>query len=294
MNDQDDAVNSTLEQWVDVTQTQEAELARFPLDALAATLDLKDMKFSNDAVIPPLWHWLYFLSITPASELDVDGHARRGGFLPPVPLPRRMWAGGRLDFLRPLRVGRVIERHSRIINIERKQGRSGPLVFVLVRHEFHDGKGVALVEEHDIVYRDAPRERPVANTDILPPALEPEFQQEFTADEILLFRYSALTFNSHRIHIDRDYARNEEAYPGLVVHGPLLATLLMNLLQKHHPQAQISHFSFRALHPVFDRRRITLCGRRNDERHVALWVVDDQGRQCMEARVSLGNRDLHR
>lgn len=291
MTQKSDLIDTTLEQWIGVTQKQEAELSEFPLNALAATLDLTELKFPPNALVPPLWHWLYFLSITPASELDVDGHARRGGFLPPVPLPRRMWAGGRLDFFRPLRLGHSVERLSNIVNIERKQGRTGPLVFVLVRHAFHDTQGVALIEEHDIVYRDAPREPFDPEANLLQPALEPEFQQSCSADEVLLFRYSALTFNSHRIHIDRDYARDEEGYPGLVVHGPLLATLLMNLLRRQFPRAEVSHFSFRALHPVFDHSPFTLCGRRNDERHVALWVVDAQGRQCMEARVTLGRRE---
>jgi 3-methylfumaryl-CoA hydratase len=244
-------IGVSLEQWVGRSESSTDLVTAAPLAALAATLDRDDPRPHSGDALPPLSHWLYFLPIHRQSELGSDGHAKRGGFLPPVPLPRRMWAGGRLDFFHPLQVGETVTRVSRILNVKSKQGRTGPLVFVLVRHEISNPQGLAIAEEQDLVYRDLSQagELPASP----PPApSSAEWERTIHPDDILLFRYSALTFNGHRIHYDRRYATEVEGYPGLVVHGPLLATLLLDLLQRSLPGALVKRFEFRAVSPLFD------------------------------------------
>jgi 3-methylfumaryl-CoA hydratase len=233
-----------------------------------------------------LWHWLYFLPLARQSSIGVDGHPQRGGFLPPVMQPRRMWAGGRLNFLAPLPVGTEVERISTILDVSHKSGRSGDLVFVKLLHELAVEGDVRVREEQDIVYRDPPRPEDA------PPAPQPAPQgavwaREVVPDPVLLFRYSALTFNGHRIHYDRPYAMQEEGYPGLVVHGPLIATLLMNLLRDECSGARIQSFSFRAVRPLFDLRPFRLCGKPGEGGSVHLWAEDVDGFLCMDARAEL-------
>jgi 3-methylfumaryl-CoA hydratase len=239
--------------------------------------------------LPPLWHWLYFLPIARQSEIGPDGHPRRGGFLPPVPLPRRMWAGSQLEFRAPLRLGDALQRRSSIVDVSGKSGRSGELVFVKVRHELHCNGAAepALLEFHDIVYRDAQR----ADDPPPVPQAAPEgaaWQRELQPDEVLLFRYSALTFNGHRIHYDRPYATQVEGYPGLVVHGPLIATLLLDLLRRHAPQAELATFRFKALRPTFDGRPMRVNGTpQSDGKTVHLWAQDHEGWLTMDATAVL-------
>lgn len=276
-----------LTDWVGRTETRTDQVTPTPVAALAATLD-RDADIAADpgASLPPLWHWLYFTPLAPQREIGDDGHPKRGGFLPPVPLPRRMWAGGRLEFLRPVRVGDALSRLSRIASVEVKEGRSGTLVFVTVRHEYTGAEGVVLTEEHDIVYRDNPL--PGAKTP--PPQAAPTdaaFSREIVPDPVLLFRYSALTFNGHRIHYDRPYVTEVEGYPGLIVHGPLIATLLLDLLSREMPQARVRAFEFRAVRPVFDIHRFTVCGKRNDDGTAALWTRDHEGWLTMQAQARI-------
>jgi len=276
-----------LTDWVGRTETRTDHVTATPVAALAATLD-RDADVSADpgAPLPPLWHWLYFTSLAPQREIGDDGHAKRGGFLPPVPLPRRMWAGGRLEFLRPLQVGDALTRLSRIASVEVKEGRSGKLVFVTVRHEYTDAAGVALTEEHDIVYRDNPQPGGKSPPPQSVPA-DAVFSREIVPDPVLLFRYSALTFNGHRIHYDRPYVTEVEGYPGLVVHGPLIATLLLDLLSREMPQARVRAFEFRAVRPVFDIHRFTVCGKPADDGTVALWACDHEGWLTMQAQARI-------
>jgi 3-methylfumaryl-CoA hydratase len=272
-----------LREWIGRTELQSDQITPVPIAALAATLDRNDPFPRAGDVLPPLWHWLYFLPLHRQSEIGADGHARRGAFLPPVPLPRRMWAGSRLQFYRPLRVGENVTRVSRIVDVSQKDGRSGSLVFVQVRHEISDSQGVALTDEHDIVYRDLPAP---GEGQIMPKQAPADhaWTQEVRGDEALLFRYSALTFNGHRIHYDRRYVTEAEGYPGLVVHGPLIATLLLELLRTYLPQALIERFSFRALKPLFDTAPFAVCGRvENDREQVSLWAKDADGGLAMEA-----------
>ncbi len=275
----------TLRDWIGRSESREDQLSATPVAALSATLDREDPVPVPGTALPPLWHWLYFTPLTRHSEIGEDGHAKRGGFLPPVPLPRRMWAGGRLDFLQPLRVGERVTRVSTIKDVTVKEGRSGSLVFVCVRHEFSNAQGLALSEEHDIVYRDAPA--PGAPQPAPTPAPRDEqFSREIVPDPVLLFRYSALTFNGHRIHYDRSYVTGVEGYPGLIVHGPLIATLLTDLLRRNLPDAKVQRFSFKAVRPTFDIHPFTVCGKREGQT-VTLWGRDHEGWLTMQATAEI-------
>jgi 3-methylfumaryl-CoA hydratase len=273
--------------WVGRSESLLDEVTAAPLRGLSATLDRNDPPPERGTPVPPLGHWLYFLPAHPQSELGPDGHAKRGGFLPPVPLPRRMWAGGRLQWnaLNPLRVGDEVTRHSRIASVDRKHGRSGDLVFVTVVHEIRNQLDLALTEEHDIVYRAAPQPGEAAPAPTAAPA-HATWQRELTPDDVLLFRYSALTFNGHRIHYDRRYVTEVEGYPGLVVHGPLIATLLVDLVRRHAADARITNFEFKALRPTFDGRPMRVCGEPAGNA-VELWAQDHEGWLTMKAKAQL-------
>ncbi|MEB2488183.1 MaoC family dehydratase N-terminal domain-containing protein [Burkholderia multivorans] len=273
--------------WIGRREDSVDRITPAPIRLLRATLDDAEPSALPD-VLPPLWHWLYFLPGERQSNIGTDGHARRGGFLPPVALPRRMRAGGRLQFLRPLAVDTPIQRRSTIANVQSKSGRSGQLVFVTVLHEIGDAQGVAIREEQDIVYRDAP---PPAAAGTPAPAAQPaptdeQYSRIVTPDPVLLMRFSALTFNGHRIHYDRPYAMEEEGYPGLVVHGPLIAMLLMEELRRRHPDKTIRAFDFKAVSPLFDTAPFTVNGKL--EGHTArVWARGPQGQLAMQASIEL-------
>jgi 3-methylfumaryl-CoA hydratase len=255
---------------------------------LSATLDRDDPPPAPGTELPPLWHWLYFLPGQRQGELGPDGHPRRGGFLPPVPLPRRMWAGGRLQWHAPLRVGEAVQRTSTIASVAHKPGRSGDLVFVVVRHALHNAQGPALTEEHDIVYRAAAQPGDPAPVPQAAPA-DAAWSREIVPDPVLLFRYSALTFNGHRIHYDRSYVTEVEGYPGLVVHGPLIATLLVDLARRERPGARFARFSFKAVRPTFDLHPFRLCGKPSaDGCSAQLWAQDHEGWLTMQAEATFG------
>jgi 3-methylfumaryl-CoA hydratase len=276
-----------LREWRGRTESRSDEVTPAPIAALSATLDRDDPFPRAGDPLPPLWHWLYFLPIHRQSELGPDGHAKRGGFLPPVPLPRRMFAGDRVQFHRPLRVGETISRFSRIVDVNHKPGRSGPLVFVVVRHEISDRQGVAVIEEHDIVYRENPKSTDPAPAPQIPPS-GAAWTREIRPEETLLFRYSALTFNGHRIHYDRRYATEVEGYPGLVVHGPLIATLLLDLLRRNLADVNVASLSFRAVRPLFDIAPFSACGKvDSDGKAAQLWAMDSEGRLAMDATAGL-------
>ena len=280
-------MESDWKEWIGRTELRSDQVTPMPVAALAATLDRDDPPPRDGDSLPPLWHWLYFLPLHRQSEIGPDGHARRGDFLPPVPLPRRMWAGGRFTFTAPLRVGERIERRTTLVDVTSKEGRSGPLVFVIVRHEILGSNGVAVVEEHDIVYRgDAmPGQRPPE-----PPPAPPDaaWSREIRPDPVLLFRYSALTFNGHRIHYDRSYVTETEGYPGLVVHGPLIATLLTDLLRRKRPDAGVAAFWFRAVSPLFDTAPFFVRGQPSGEgSSIHLWAANAAGGLAMDATATL-------
>ncbi|WP_119168538.1 FAS1-like dehydratase domain-containing protein [Algihabitans albus] len=251
--------------------------------ALQATLESPEASLSLGDALPELWHWIYFWDVPDLSGTGADGHAAKGRFLPPIDLPRRMWAGSRLTWLRPIRIGLALTRQSEIADIEVKQGRSGQLAFVTLRHIVSDPAGPLLEEEHDIVYREAAKPgqawRPGAPSD-----REAVWSREILPSALLLFRYSALTFNGHRIHYDRPYATGVEGYPGLIVHGPLLATCMVDLARRNAPGKRIGAFRFRALAPVFDTAPFVVCGT-PDETGAELWIEGPSRGLCMQGRV---------
>jgi 3-methylfumaryl-CoA hydratase len=280
---------TSLSDWIGRSETVHDTIGAAPVLALNATLDHAPQTVDKGFVLRPLWHWLYFLPMHRQSEIGADGHAKRGGFLPPVPLPRRMWAGSQFEFRSPIRVGDEVDRTSTIADVTVKQGRTGTLVFVKVRHELrcNGADAPALVEFHDIVYREA--QRP---DDVAPPPqkaeTDAEWQREIVPDDVLLFRYSALTFNGHRIHYDRRYVTQVEGYPGLVVHGPLIATLLMDLVRRHAPEADVASFRFKAVRPTFDLNPFRVNGRpESDGKTIRLWASDHEGWLTMDATAVL-------
>jgi 3-methylfumaryl-CoA hydratase len=278
-----------LKAWIGRSETLHDEITAAPVRALSATLDRDDPEPQTGSVLPALWHWLYFLPHHKQSRLGPDGHALRGGFLPPVPLPRRMWAGGRLHWshANPMRLGDSARRLSAIESVNHKIGRTGELMFVLVRHQLSNQHGLSLTEEHDIVYRSAPQPGDPAPAPTAA-GTTAEWQREIVPDDVLLFRYSALTFNGHRIHYDRRYVTEVEGYPGLIVHGPLIATLLVDLLRRNMPNAFVSHFEFKAIRPTFDLHRFYLKGQPEaDGKTVKLWAHDHEGWLTMQATASV-------
>ena len=281
--------STDLTQWIGRTEAVDDTVTPTPVAALSATLDWPSARPVAGTPLPYLWHWLFFLPLAQQSEIGPDGHPRRGGFLPPVPLPRRMWAGSDFAFHQPLLVGDRLTRTSTIVDVSEKSGRTGHLIFVKVRHEIrrYGAADVALIEHHDIVYRDAP-----GPTDVPPaPMAAPgkfSWERRIKADEVLLFRYSALTFNGHRIHYDRKYVTEVEGYPGLIVHGPLIATLLMDVLRRQLPEARVAKFEFKAVRPTFDINPFSVHGQpAADGKSVRLWGRDHEGWLTMDATATL-------
>jgi 3-methylfumaryl-CoA hydratase len=274
-----------LKAWVGRTETCADIAAPGVYHRLAGLLDHETPPWSVGE-IPPLGHWLNFLPDALEGELGEDGHPRRGGFLPPVALPRRMWAGSRLTFHAPILFGEDIVRRSTIRSVEPKTGRSGETVFVTVRHEIFASGAPAVTDEHDIVYRQAPQAG-AAPAPLLKDehASEPEWTRRISPDPVLLFRYSALTYNGHRIHYDRTFCRDVEGYPGLVVHGPLIATLLLDHYLRRRPGARIRGFSFKAQSPLFDIAPFDLNGRETRD-GAELWASGEDGRVAMRALVT--------
>jgi 3-methylfumaryl-CoA hydratase len=263
-----------LSSWEGREETREDVISLSPVQMLAATLDRDPAAFSDGDLLPPLYHWLFFPSLTRTSDLARDGHARLGEFMPPVPFPRRMFAGARVDYRGQLRIGQRVERVARIETVRYTEGRSGPLVFVTVTYELSDADGLKLVEEQDIAYRPATASKGSApKAESSPP--QADFSREIVPDEALLFRFSALTFNAHRIHYDLPYTKGE-GYPAIVVHGPLTAVLLADLVTHETGQPTLEHFSFRAKSAFFLGERITLLGKRADK-SVELTAMSDKG-----------------
>lgn len=282
-----------LEQWIGKQHSCTDVVSKNAITALAATLDHQPRQIDDGTALPELWHWLFFLNPAKQSELGADGHPLKGKFLPPIKLPRRMWAGSQLQFHHPIVVGDRIHRVSTIENIAKKSGRSGELIFVRVKHDISilDKELLAITEYHDIVYREAPSKAatPTNNAPENTRApLDYDWKLEINADDTLLFRYSALTFNSHRIHYDRRYATQVEGYPGLVVHGPLISTLLLDGMNQQLGTQVIAEFEFKALKPLFDTHPFFVCGQlANDKRSVSLWATDHLNHLTMQATVTL-------
>ena len=275
-----------LRRWIGRTQETGEVVDLLRARSLQATLDDPAPSLQAGDPLPPLWHWLYFWSVTAETGLGPDGHAARGEFLPPVNLPRRMLAGGRIRFLRSLTAGTMAKRRSTVVDVSTKQGSSGQLVFVTIEHEISDKTGPCIQEEQDVVFRELAKPGEVPRREAAPAVLP--WRQQVTPDPVLLFRYSALTFNGHRIHYDLKYATEEEGYPGLVVHGPLLATLMAGLVRRQAPDRQVSAFQYRAIRPVFDTAPFTGGGRLTEDGAGAdLWVADSSGTLAVKGGVDL-------
>ena len=271
---------SDLTGWIGRSRTTRDTIAAGQLEKIAATFDCPVSAPDGAGFLPPGWHWAFFPDITPLAGIGRDGHQALGEFLPPVPLPRRMWASGNLKIKQPLSIGETVDKTSTILSVEEKQGRTGRLVFVRVGHEFSGDRGGGMQEEHQIVYREAPDPDSAPPPTILP-SHKPDRSVTLTASPVQLFRYSAVTFNSHRIHYDVDFCRDEEGYDGLIIHGPLTATLLMDLACSQAPDSQLKSFSFRALSPMTHIHEFSLHVRKVPDAGFSVWACNHRGELAM-------------
>jgi len=271
-----------LRQWIGRTETAVDTVSARLVAGYLAVLDDANPERAEGALAPLAIHWCLAPAARPMSQLGLDGHPKRGGLLPPVPLPHRMWAGGQIDLRGRFHVGEVVTRQSTVRDVVLKTGRSGALCFVTVDHAFTGPQGLVVSERHDIVYR-GPR-NPDAPAPVIPQAPKARWSYSVMADPVLLFRYSAITFNGHRIHYDRDHAIKAEGYAGLVVHGPLQATMMLEYaarLRGAPPQT----FDYRGISPLIDGAAFTVnAAERDDGLH--LWTAATDGRLCMEAQAS--------
>lgn len=274
-------MTTAYEAWVGREDESQQRLLAESVRAMAATLDM-DRAPEVGEPLPPGWQWMFFNPVVRRNGLGVDGHPQRGGFLPPIELPRRMWAGSRLQYLADLPVDAFATRRSLIRKVEQKVGKRGSLWFVTVEHTTSCHGKVCIIEEQDIVYREATP--PGASAPIAPPhEVVAEWGRDVEPDTTLLFRYSALTFNGHRIHYDQAYARDEEGYADLVVHGPLTATLLQQFALEQGAGRALARFDFRGVNPLFVSRPFRLEGRRLDDDSLELWARGPGGELAMSA-----------
>jgi len=270
------------QQWVGRTESSVDHAVARPIRALSVTFDTTPYAEPGDR-IPNLWHWIYFRPLALMSQVDTDGHPKRGGFLPPLPIERRMWAGGRLTFHAPLRIGDVIEKKSEILKVDEKQGKAARMAFVTVKHDVFSPRGLAISEEQDIVYIEIPKTFVLPKPIPLPDKLT--WQRPYPIEPVLLFRFSAVTFNGHRIHYDLRYTTEVEKYPGLVVHGPLQAMLMMRAAETRNPRRRVARYSFRGVRPLFDFDKLFLSGRTREDGGLDLYTSNGDGYVCMQATL---------
>jgi 3-methylfumaryl-CoA hydratase len=267
-----------LMKWIGNSETNTALIDPHQAELMAATFDKQVLKIGD--ALPACWHWAWFNAAKPHSELGRDGHPKRGGtgLLPPVELPRRMWAGGELQFVKPIIIGREIKKTSTIEKIAEKTGSTGALCIVTVLHELSDGDDICISEKQNLVFREDPKPDSPKATPPSPPE-GAEISRDITPDHVTMFRYSALTFNGHRIHYDVDYARDVESYDGLVFHAPLTATLLMELASEIAGKA-ISSFKYRATSPLFGHETFSIHGKQDGDT-IMVWAQTPSGEQAM-------------
>lgn len=278
-------MTTAFDAWVGREEERTEMVLPSAVAAMAATLDMDTAPVEGQA-LPPGWQWMYFNPVVRRSGLGTDGHPQRGGFLPPIELPRRMWAGSRVRYLADVPIGAKATRRSLILKVENKVGKRGSLWFVTVEHMISCGGKPCIMEEQDIVYRDA---TPPATAPAPAPEVydgQAQWRREVMPDTTLLFRYSALTFNGHRIHYDQPYARDEEGYAGLVVHGPLTATLLQQFALEHSGGRALVSFDFRGVSPLFVGRPFALEGCEADNGSLALWARGPDGELAMSATAT--------
>lgn len=274
--------------WIGSKESRTDSIVLSPVQAILNVLDDDITTLREGDSLPRLWHWFFFLPRASMSQIGVDGHPKRGGFLPPITLPRRMFAGGRLYFHNSLIIGQPAIRHGEVIAVKEKKGGTGTLVFVTVRYRIVQGGQLCIEEEQDIVYRGSSGEKipaPMPKQDA-PYNVVGAWVKTITPSPVLLFRFSAITFNSHRIHYDRPYAIHEENYPGLVVHGPLTATFLLDLVRRN-TERKILSYAFRGRAPLFDQHPFHLVGRLIENK-VELEAQGPDGSVCMTAAAELG------
>ncbi|WP_372349834.1 MaoC family dehydratase N-terminal domain-containing protein [Streptomyces sp. KL116D] len=280
------ALGPHVESWHPDAVADTDELTPEPVAAMSALFGEHEAVAMAGDRLPPLWHWLYFLRWPAQQDLGDDGHPRHGPFLPPIPDRQRMFAGGRCQIIEPLRLGERVRRVSSLNTVTVKQGKTGELLFVTVRSEYgHNGR-ICLVEEQDIVYRSGrstDRYMPDLHT-TMPPRSDEPLQLPLRPDPTLLFRFSALTANAHRIHYDAPYAQMEEGYPGLVVHGPLLVLAMLELVRRNAPDRCVRSLSYRLRRPAFLGEHLLASGRQADGR-ATMRVGSDRELQHATAEV---------
>jgi 3-methylfumaryl-CoA hydratase len=274
-----------LEEWIGREEKAHDEVTAPAVRRFAALLDLSPDDYRRGTTIPGPWYVVLFGPEARQSTLGPDGHPAKGQFLPPVPLPRRMFAGRRVSFHAPLAIGDEVTRISRIQAITPKQGRSGAMCFVTVRHDIAGPRGLAVVEQQDLVYREA-TPAAAAKREAVPAQPEPEWTRAVTPDPTMVFRYSAITYNAHRIHYDRPYTREKEGYPDLVVNGGLTTSLLWELARSQ-TGSEIRSSASRNVKALFVGRPATLCGRRADSGKVRVWALDADGELALEAELEM-------
>jgi 3-methylfumaryl-CoA hydratase len=274
-----------LKTWIGREQRICETLNPFQARALAAMLNHSRLPEAGDS-LAPAWHWLYFLDTPSTAGTGTDGHPHKGGFLPPIPLPRRMWASGSVEVVQPLRLGESAEKLSKIRSVEHKSGKSGELAFVSIEHQVHQRGTLCICEEQTVVYRAQPVE-PTSLPHGEPAAVAADWSRTVEPDPVLLFRFSALTYNAHRIHYDRDYATRQEFYPGLVVHAPLLVMLLLDLVLQQGLVLPVKAIRFRAVRPTVDLGPVYLRGKREGPQ-VTLWSADHENYLGINAIAALG------
>jgi 3-methylfumaryl-CoA hydratase len=273
-----------LQNWVGKTEKNTDNLYPTPVKALALTLNYHNFEATEGHALPELWYWLYFLPMVSMSQVGADGHPKRGGFLPPIALERRMWASGRLTFHEDLKIGEDIQKNSEIVKISEKEGKTGKMVFVTVTHRIQSARSVAVEEEQDIVYLPMPKSFVAPKPNPLPSELD--WKEPYPIDPVLLFRFSALTFNGHKIHYDWRYATQVEKYPGLVIHGPLQGLLLFESAKQKNPGKKPASFKFRAVRPLFDFDTVYLCGQTKPDGSTDLYTANTDSDIAMQATVT--------
>jgi 3-methylfumaryl-CoA hydratase len=288
MNSADKPIKS----WIGNKENVSDMISGSVADRLAATLNREtNISFCEQPNLPPLWHWCHFIKPTTQSALGKDGHPAKGSFLPPIPLPRRMWASASLYFKRPLKIGVIASRQSVLTDIQEKQGKSGKLIFVTLKHNFFQEKELMLSEEQNLVYRNHPSEKLEKSLPKGPNESSVDYATVIQPNTMELFRYSALTFNSHRIHFDQLYTTEIEAYAGLIVHGPLLATHLLELAHRSLGNKilnRIGKFEFRAKNPAFVNEPLHLsCSKLAENSLIHLSAKNEMGIECMTARATI-------
>jgi 3-methylfumaryl-CoA hydratase len=277
-----------LKEWIGKTEIVAERASTGRMHGLAALLDKPDIPKEGDPV-GPMGHWCYFKPRVRQSEIGPDGHPARGGFMPPVPLPRRMFGGFRTTYRKPLILGEMMRQEARIADVQIKQGRTGMLVICTVHYEFSGESGLAIEEDHDYVYRGNPPAEAKddaggsGKTDAAP--TNHAWAKEIVPDPVMLFRYSAVTFNGHRIHYDRKYVTEVEGYPALIVHGPLIATLLAELALDNNPGREFRRFDFQARAPLFDNAPFTVAGKPAED-GCSLWSTTPAGTYSTRAAVT--------